>query len=229
VESALQELSISSARTNDRLVAAFAPLNAYINGSVPLPGLPLPAADAGAIHALQFVNGFWVMVPFVSCLIASVFLERVFCTHFGGFCNAVVGAGAVVMRRVPQLWQGVPVCLLGSACMIGLLGSDFSLLGGHCGWSCWCAGVPFCSLCCCAKGILLHDMRTTCIDTPRPHTRLSLGGDSNEAPTSCFPNRKGMLWLYMPHWCADQSTPLRKGASSRLRWRGVVFLFLRFV
>jgi hypothetical protein len=52
VESALQELSVSLARANHRLVAAYAALNARISGCALLPGLPVPTADAGAMESL---------------------------------------------------------------------------------------------------------------------------------------------------------------------------------
>ena len=52
VESALRELSVSLCRGNNRIVAAYAALNARMSGSALIPGLPVPTTDAGAMDAL---------------------------------------------------------------------------------------------------------------------------------------------------------------------------------
>ena len=52
VESALRELSVSLCRGNHRIVAAYAALDVCMSGSALIPGLPVPTAADGAMHAM---------------------------------------------------------------------------------------------------------------------------------------------------------------------------------
>ena len=58
VKSSQQELSASLSRGNHRIVAAYAALNVRMSGRALIPGLPVPAADTGAMDAMWSVS--WV-------------------------------------------------------------------------------------------------------------------------------------------------------------------------